>query len=159
MFHKILVVCLGNICRSPVGEGFLKNYFIKSGQTDRSVSSAGIAAVVGAPASAHSVTLMRRRGIDISSHMARQLTHEMMIEHDLVLVMEMEQKKFLEQRFPFSKGKVQMIGRFQNKEIEDPYLKPIEAFELMVTQVENYLEDWIKHCWTVKAEKSIESES
>ena len=158
MFQKILVVCLGNICRSPVGEGFLKEYFFKTGQNHRQVTSAGIAAVVDAPASPHSITVMKNRGIDISSHVARQLTHEMMIEHDLVLVMELDQKKFLEQRFPFSRGKVQVLGRFQNRDIEDPYLKPIEAFEVMTTQVDNYLKDWIKHCWAEKNEAKAKIE-
>ncbi len=147
MFQKVLMVCLGNICRSPAAEGFLRDYFVKSGQTTRQVASAGISAVVDAPASPHSVTVMKNKGVDISSHIARQLTQEMMLEHDLVLVMETEQKKFLEQRFPFVRGKVHLVGKFQNREIEDPYLKPIEAFEVMVNQLEHCLQDWIKHCW------------
>jgi len=158
VFRKILVVCLGNICRSPVGEGLLKNCFNKMGKPEIMVSSAGIAAVVGAPASAHSITVMKARNIDISDHIARQLTHEMMVEHDLILVMEMDQKKHLEQRFSFARGKVHLMGRFQNREISDPYLKPLEAFESMADRMEHCVNDWIKQCWSLekKAEKSLE---
>lgn len=147
MFQRILVVCVGNICRSPAAEGFLKKFLSQIGKTDCQVASAGISAVVDSAASPHSVTVMTKRGIDISSHIARQLTPDMMLSHDLILVMETDQKKFLEQSFPFARGKVHLVGKFQNRQIEDPYLKPIEAFEKMANDLEICLNDWVKHCW------------
>jgi len=154
VFRKILVVCLGNICRSPVGEGLLKNHFETIGASGIEVSSAGITAMVNAPASAHSVAVMSQKNIDISGHVARQLTHDMMVQNDLILVMELDQKKHLEQVFTFARGKVHLIGRFQSdeqkREIEDPYLKPLAAFELMATQMESCVNDWIKQFFSAE---------
>jgi len=149
MFRKILVVCLGNICRSPVGEGLFKNYFLNNGfSSEYQVSSAGIEAVVGSGPSPHSVEVLQDRGIDISGHIAQQLTFDMMLENDLILVMEKEQKKFLEKKFPFAHGKVQLFGKFLNdKEIKDPYLKPLFAFESMLIDLENSLQGWHEHCF------------
>lgn len=162
MFHKILVVCLGNICRSPVGEGLFKNHFDKMGRSEIEVSSAGITAMVNDPASEHSVTVMRERNIDISDHVARQLTHEMMVQNDLILVMELDQKKHLEQAFTFARGKIHLIGRFQDKnkkqEVADPYLQPISAFELMAEQMESCVNDWMTYfsqCFS--AEKKLKN--
>ena len=133
--------------RSPVAEGLFKNHFDKMRVSGVEVSSAGITAMVNYPASAHSVTVMNQKNIDISGHIARQLTPDMMVQNDLILVMELDQKKHLEQVFTFARGKVHLIGRFQskqeNKEIADPYLKPLDAFELMAVQMECCVNDWV----------------
>ncbi len=76
----ILVVCTANICRSPMAEGLLQHALAAEGPPLRGlpVVSAGLAARPGEPVSAHSVTAMRKVGVDISAHRARPLTQELL---------------------------------------------------------------------------------
>lgn len=149
MFNKVLMVCLGNICRSPAAEGILKHHFEKT-QFAGEVASAGIHAMVDWPASEHSQTVMQQRGIDISNHRAQQLTQQMLIENDLILVMEEDQKRHIEREHPFSRGKVQCIGRWQESDVIDPYQKPLAAFEQMAQHIESCLNDWIERYFKAK---------
>jgi protein-tyrosine phosphatase len=75
MLNRILVVCIGNICRSPMAESLLAQRL--SGRSpDIWVGSAGLAALVGRPADPIAQTLMQERGLAISDHRARQITHD-----------------------------------------------------------------------------------
>jgi protein-tyrosine-phosphatase len=82
---NVLMVCLGNICRSPMAEFLLRDAASKKGMTLR-VESAGINAEVGNPATREARQVMQERGIDAEAHVARQLTEEMLRSADLVLV-------------------------------------------------------------------------
>ncbi|WP_196427366.1 low molecular weight protein-tyrosine-phosphatase [Piscirickettsia salmonis] len=147
MFNKILMVCVGNICRSPVAEAMLQVFFNEKNIVNTIVESAGIAALVGNTADPFSLELMSERGVDIQTHRARQLTVELIKEFDLILVMENGHKKHIEQEFPFSRGKIHCLGRWRNEGISDPYQEPREAFVKMVNHVEICLQDWIGKFW------------
>jgi low molecular weight protein-tyrosine phosphatase len=85
---SILVVCTGNICRSPMAEGFLRDDLEgRFGADAPTVSSAGTSGLEGQAASAGSVRAAAERGSNIEAHRARRLTHEMLREADLVLCM------------------------------------------------------------------------
>jgi protein-tyrosine phosphatase len=113
MFNKILVVCLGNICRSPMAEGMLKNW-LATKNSPITVSSAGLSAVVDRAPPEFSVALLKARNIDITAHRARQITEDMVRESDLILVMENGQKKKIETLYPFALGKVFLLGKWDN---------------------------------------------
>ena len=84
---NILFVCTGNTCRSPLAEGIARDELAKRGWKHVSVASAGIAARPGDGASAHSVTVAARRGIDLGAHRSQPLTPELVGWADLVLTM------------------------------------------------------------------------
>jgi low molecular weight protein-tyrosine phosphatase len=85
---SILVVCTGNICRSPMAEGFLRDALIRRfGDLAPDVSSAGTIGWTGSPASPESVVAAGERGSDIESHQARELQPPMIEGADLVLCM------------------------------------------------------------------------
>ncbi|ODN42980.1 low molecular weight protein-tyrosine-phosphatase [Piscirickettsia litoralis] len=147
MFNKILMVCVGNICRSPVAEALLKAFFHKNAIGGKAVESAGIAALIDNSADQFSIELMTDRNIDIQAHRARQLTAELVKEFDLILVMEDGHRKHIEKEFAFSRGKVHCLGKWRNEDISDPYKEPREAFVKMVDHVEVCLEDWITKFW------------
>ena len=88
---NILVVCTGNICRSPTGE-----YLLKKGLGDGyNVMSAGLGALVDHPAHEISQKIAMEHGIDMSAHRARQINLDILKWADLVLVMENGHKKEL----------------------------------------------------------------
>jgi protein-tyrosine phosphatase len=122
--QNILVLCIGNICRSPMAEGLLKQAL--PGMT---VRSAGLGALIGKPADPYAVQIMAERGIDISAHRAQHLSARMVSEADLILVMDMEQKKYVEAKYVGAKGKVFRLGEFAKVDIADPYREGMESFE------------------------------
>lgn len=82
----ILVICTGNICRSPMGEGLLARGLAEAGHDVR-VSSAGTHATLGA-VDTHVRDLMEGAGLDVSSHRSRQVERDMLVEADLVIGMD-----------------------------------------------------------------------
>ena len=89
----ILVVCSGNICRSPMAEGFLRRALERRLDVAApAVGSAGTIVIDGAPAMPESIEAARERGVDIRSHAARLLTHELIDDADLVVTMAAEHR-------------------------------------------------------------------
>lgn len=145
MLDRVLVICTGNICRSPMGEALLRERFARLGRG--TVQSAGLAALVGRPADPLAVELMRERGLDVSAHRARQLTPEMIANAGLVLVMDTVQQQEVERLFRSSRGRVYRVGRFGDFDVEDPYRQPRAAFERALAQLERGLDDFERAMW------------
>ncbi len=146
MFNKILMVCIGNICRSPMAEAILKHR-LTSTQPSAEISSAGLAAIVGAPA--HSIVqgILQEQAIDCTSHRARQLTSAMLLEAELILVMEQAQRKKIECMFPNVCGKVHLLGKWGGFEIADPYKKPQQVFKETYQLIVEGINQWEEKLW------------
>ncbi|MBP0630558.1 low molecular weight protein-tyrosine-phosphatase [Cupriavidus sp. AcVe19-1a] len=138
MIKTVLVVCIGNICRSPMAEGLLKHALPKL-----TVSSAGIAALVGRSADPISVDLLAKGGLDISSHRARQLTGIEAAMADLILVMDQKQKHDIASKYPHVSGKIFRLGEFGKFDIPDPYRKPRSDFESALKLIDLGLKAWV----------------
>ena len=148
MFQSVLILCIGNICRSPVAEGLLKK-LSEQHQLGLAISSAGVHAMVDEPAQPYSIEVTREHAIDITAHRARQLTTEIVYEHDIILVTDETVRKIAMQQYPFATGKIKKLGNFRNQEILDPYRQPKEAFENMYANIEICLQDWLHKIWGV----------
>ena len=144
LFKNILIVCIGNICRSPMAEGLLRQALINADQPDCQVGSAGLGALVGHPADDKSCHLMLTKNIDISSHRAQQLEREMVRKADLILTMESSHKTAIEELEPSAKGKVFRLGHWSGFEIPDPYRKELSAFENSLTLIEQGISEWLE---------------
>ncbi|POU03302.1 low molecular weight protein-tyrosine-phosphatase Wzb [Escherichia sp. ESNIH1] len=138
MFNKILVVCVGNICRSPTGERLLKHY-----QPALTVESAGLGALVGKGADATAISVAQDNQLSLAGHSARQLTGKMCREYDLILVMEKRHIAALCEIAPEMRGKVMLFGHWDGeREIPDPYRKSREAFEAVYTLLDRSARQW-----------------
>lgn len=127
MFKRVLIVCMGNICRSPTAE-----YLFRQRMESRGIEfgSAGIGALVGSPMDANALQLLAEDGIDGSMHRARQLTPPMLREADLVLGMEKNHLGAMIQFVPEINGKVYLLDKWLNgSDIPDPYRQQRAAFE------------------------------
>jgi glycine hydroxymethyltransferase len=88
----LLVVCTGNVCRSPMALGFLRRELDLRGRDDVDVESAGVAGLRGAPATAEAVKAAGERGVDIGGHRGARLTRAMIERADLVVAMSGEHR-------------------------------------------------------------------
>jgi len=106
------------------------------------VSSAGLMALVGNKAERNARDLMQLRGIDISDHRARQLTDEMCTSAELILVMDANQKREIEEAFPLSRGRVFRLGEKSHMDIFDPYRMHMEDFSRCLDYIAQGVSDW-----------------
>ena len=139
MINSILVVCVGNICRSPTGERLLK-----SSLPDKNIASAGLGARVGEAADGTASSVANKHGVSLEGHVARQLTSDMCRDYDLILVMEKKHVDLVNRINPSVHGKTMLFGHWLNQqEIADPYKKSREAFEAVYGILENAAQKWV----------------
>jgi protein-tyrosine phosphatase len=136
---NILVVCEGNVCRSPMAMGLLA-----AALPGVHLRSAGLEALVGMPADETAIGLMRARGIDISQHRAVQISRDLCLDAELVLVMSAQQRKEVEERYPTSHGRVFRIGEFCKKDVPDPYRQSRSAFAHALTIIDEGVSEWLR---------------
>jgi protein-tyrosine phosphatase len=134
----ILVLCIGNICRSPMAAALLLHAL--PGMT---VRSAGLDAVIGATADPTSTTLMAEAGLDISAHRGQQVNSALVSDANLVLVMDQQQKQEVLRRYPTSAGKVFCLGEHGGVDIPDPYCQPRGSFEHALHLIELSVNSWV----------------
>ena len=136
---KLLFVCTGNTCRSPMAAA-LMNKIAKENDMDVKSSSAGIFAEIGAGASENAIKAMRYYEISLKYHEATQLTEKIINEADIVLTMTEGQKMMIEGYAP---EKIFSISEFlgYEGEISDPYGGDLEEYEETAAEIYDCLVD------------------
>lgn len=139
MFDKILVVCHGNICRSPLAEAMLK-----AALPHCRVESAGLHALVGHPADSSTQDVATPDGLVLQGHKGRQLNSEMLNDADLILVMSQSQRTAIGEKLPAALGKTMLLGHWlpKQQEIPDPHGKSREVFQLVHEQIRQATSAW-----------------
>lgn len=115
---------------------------LKSFYRDKTISSAGIGALLDEPAHSTAVALMQERGLDIRAHRARQLDEELLRDNDLLLVMEKGHQAWIEAQWPHARGRVFRWGHWSDFEVPDPYRRGEREFREALTLIDRGLEDW-----------------
>lgn len=136
-FDNILVVCVGNICRSPMAEALLKQRY-----PNKNIDSAGVGALVGHPADPAALEIMNEQQIDVTKHVAKQLDEKLAKTADIIFTMSDGQTKWIEERWPFCRGKTFKLGHWKDKDIADPYKHEKSAFQTAYQDIVDSLEQW-----------------
>ena len=138
MIRSILVICTGNVCRSPIGERLLQQQL-----PSLTIASAGIRGLAGYPADRYAQKVAAMHGLSLADHVARPLTAAMMREYDLLLAMESQQINRISLIAPEARGKALLFGQWlREQEIPDPYGKSMEAFEYVFRLLGEASQEW-----------------
>ena len=146
---KLLFVCMGNICRSPVVEAVARARLAAAGLAI-DVDSAGTENYhAGAPPDRRSLASARQRGYDASMHRARQVEAGDFVRFDKLLVMDRMNLRALERMAPGeTHDKIAMFlpwaGLAEPHDLPDPYYGQIEDFDLVVTLAERGVDGLIQ---------------
>lgn len=125
---KIMFICSGNTCRSPLAEGLFKKYLQENNIADIEVGSAGLSVFPGDEVSINSALVAMNRGVNISLHRARRVNLEHFAETDLFVCMTPSHANALS-RYCFP-------SQIMTLNIPDPYCQPIEAYEKCADTIE-----------------------
>lgn len=138
MFNRILVVCDGNICRSPTVAAMLREL-----KPEKIISSAGLVGLVGQGMEATARAVAEENGLDCGTHVARKLDSELCRDSDLILVMESRQKERLGRAFPEASGKTFLLSHWNGgHDIPDPYKRGRDAFERIYPPMREATKAW-----------------
>ncbi|WP_037025038.1 low molecular weight protein-tyrosine-phosphatase [Cupriavidus sp. GA3-3] len=154
MVHSILVVCIGNICRSPMAACLLGHVLPAC-----EVVSAGLAPPVGAPADPNAVRLLAREGFDIVGHRARAVDDALVAAADLILVMDSEQRDELERVFPHARGKTHRLCEYTHTDVPDPYGCSPKMFGIVLELIKQGIASWSIRLGAAAAPAHVQGEA
>ena len=139
MIASVLIVCTGNICRSPAGERSIAMLC-----PGLKVTSAGLGALVGKPADPVTEAAAKQHfALDLSGHVARQFSKEIGLANDLILAMEPHHRDDIQRGWPQLSGRVMLCSQWSDVNgIEDPYQRPFEVHARVLTHIVRAAETW-----------------
>jgi len=148
VFKRILIVCVGNICRSPTAE-YLFRHRLEAVDKDASkkvvVESAGLGALAGNGMDATALSVLAEHGVDGSRHVARQLNGDMLRSAELIVVMEKSHVAAITKVAPQASGKTFLLGKWQqDASIPDPYRQHRIAFEHVYDLIDDAVSSWVE---------------
>ena len=141
---RILAVCLGNICRSPIAHGLLIHHAKKMGVNVEIDSAGTISNHAGSPPDPRSIEIMNRKNHDISSQRSRTVKHKDFEYYDLILAMDKNNYEDLHSmaKTDSQKSKIHLILPHEG-EVPDPYYDGINGFESVYKMLDEAIPEWL----------------
>lgn len=141
---RILIVCTGNLCRSPMAMGLLRARIARDRERrDWHVGSAGVWATEGQPASGHALEEMARRGIDLRHHRTRPVSGGLVEAADLVLVMTRYHAEAVRSAFPEHAHKVHLFSELAGEtyDVRDPFGGTLTEYACIAEELAQLIEE------------------
>ncbi|MBW1981575.1 MAG: low molecular weight protein arginine phosphatase [Deltaproteobacteria bacterium] len=142
---RILFVCTGNICRSPMAEAIFRHLLQRNPSVNLEVASAGLIALPGNRASFSAIRVAGEHNIHLEDHQARLLSSQLASWADLILVMESGHKDTILHRYPETNSKILLLRSFarygsRTRAIADPFGLSLEAYRFCFQDIKECVE-------------------
>jgi protein-tyrosine-phosphatase len=143
---RILFVCAGNTCRSPLAEAIARRLLAEEGANDVEVESAGVHALDGGEASTGANEVAREHGLDLEDFQSRRLTPAVVERANLVLVMEPSLRPAVLSISPRADTRTQLLGTLAGAagleaSVLDPFGGSLESYRRAYRQIDRFLRD------------------
>lgn len=149
ILKNVLFVCTGNTCRSPMAEALFRD-LVKE-RADYQVSSAGVAAAPGMPASKHTAALLKERGLDLARFQSRMLDRQTLEKATHVFAMSSHHMAAIVDEFPAQADKVYLVSEFsaedalRGRDVSDPFGQGRSAYEETLRSLDKMLPSLIAY--------------
>jgi protein-tyrosine phosphatase len=154
---RVMFVCTGNTCRSPMAEGILRRMAKEDNLEYMDVVSSGVGTLDGYPATGHAIRVAQKDGVDISNHHSLQLIAELMEEADLIFALAFDHYEKMLMMYPEDENKIHMLKGFPYNQAEkglniaDPigldfkeYQKTYNAIKAELERIWPNIKEWYK---------------
>lgn len=150
---KVLFVCSGNICRSPMAAEYFRHRAVSRGLNDCVVDSAGTLRIRGAPASTEAIEAMAEIGVDLTRHRSQALDASVLEDADYTIVMEHDHLDYLAQHHPEGEDRRLMIRAFEQgprpssspRDLDDPMGHELDYYRDQVPLLVRCLDNLVEH--------------
>ncbi|MCA9751124.1 MAG: low molecular weight protein arginine phosphatase [bacterium] len=161
MDFRVLFVCSGNTCRSPLAEAIARHLMTEAGEDGVVFESAGTAAQDGTFASRGSLGVAREHDLDLESFQSRRLTPEILDTADLVLVMELGHRSGVLGTSPTADTRTHLLGELAGREgadaaVPDPFGGSLDSYRRTYARLESMIRDALPRILQMAGERTGE---
>lgn len=147
---KIVYICTGNVCRSPMAEHYMQQRIISLKKEENYlIDSCGIYANTGESATSNAIMAIKEYGVNMENHRAKSIYDVNILEYDLVITLTSSHKENLLALFPSIKGKVFTLKEYADpdikyKDIDDPWGYGLTVYKSCAKEIVEYVDKLIE---------------
>jgi protein-tyrosine-phosphatase len=147
--NKILFVCSGNTCRSPIAEKLFNHKLLKSKLNKKFKGiSAGLFAIQGVPASKNSIKVLKESGVKDLNHCSKTLTYDLLKNSYMIIALTQNIKNTISISYPEFNNKLYTLKYFKTKkdqDIKDPFAGNIKIYRECKKEIESCIDNLIEY--------------